>query len=208
MTQGIGTYHDLLFMAGEYSGRDDFAQMFPRFVAFVEQRLNKRLRVGGMEKCCTLTTNADGCASLPSDFLEQRIVKDTSGNVMKQISPEAAADLYANRGGCAVSYVISGNVLTVRPAGIVPLSVNYYGAIPALTNNNPQNFLLTDAPLIYLYGVLAEIYGWAVASGRDDSGDKGAAASKLAEAEITAYESLDRTRRYSDLRMIPRGAKP
>ena len=41
----ISDYTDLLGTCAEYSGRDDCAHLFPRFVRFAESKLNKALRV-------------------------------------------------------------------------------------------------------------------------------------------------------------------
>eukprot|EP01030_Chromulinospumella_sphaerica_P024339 gene24339-24414_t len=74
----ISDYASLLVDAGEYSGRNDIAHLFPRFIGLAELKLNRALRVAGMEVVGTVTLIA-GSGPLPTDFLEAREVKNANG---------------------------------------------------------------------------------------------------------------------------------
>lgn len=212
----ISSYNDLLYAASEYSAREDFAHLFPRFIAMLETRLNRRLRVGGMETSCSLVTAADGSKCLDADFVEMRMLTDANGNVLKQMAPQSVQEIYGIYSGTPKAYMIKGGTvkgnfqqtLYVVPAATGTFTADYYSAIPPLTQVGVTNFLLNEAPMIYLYGVLAEIYGWATASGREQSPDKAKTAADLAEQEILAYEKTDRSRRFNDMRIAARGPTP
>lgn len=204
----IADYSDLMLMAGEYSGRSDTGYMFPRFVGFAETKLNRRLRVRGMETEGTLTTDANGDVALPSGYLEMRRVTDARGMPLELVTPIVGAETHGPYAGTPAGYYIIGSTLTVVPYAVAVLGVIYYTKITPLTATNTTNWLLSDAPLIYLYSVTAEILGWALATGRETEPGKMTAINTALEAEINAYQSLDESRRYSNARVRQRGVIP
>lgn len=154
----ISDYASLLVDAGAYSGRDDIAHLFPRFVALAEQKFNRVLRLAGMEKAATLAL-AEGEGSLPADFLEARQVL-APGSRLLRARPLAELTVVATAGGAPVGYAIIGDRIRVRPRGAAELEVTYYARIPALTAAEPSNWLIDRAPDVYLYGLVEEIAIW------------------------------------------------
>lgn len=146
----LSTYADLKAAISSWVDREDadFAARVPDFIALCEQRLNfggadgAGLRVAEMEKKALIAV-VDGSALLPDDFLEPRMFRSTThpfGSLDFQTPAQAANG--------AAYYAGSGSVATVE--------LLYYAKIPALSDANPTNWLLTKAPGIYLYGSLLE----------------------------------------------------
>lgn len=205
----IADYSDLVGTVTEYSGREDFAHMIPRFVSFLENKLNRKLRVGDMEQIATLTTDSAGAADLPADYLEMRELVNATGKPLENRPLTALDDTFRFRSGTPEGYAIVGSVLYVLPIAEAEFLITYYEKIPGLSVTNTSNWLLAGHPNVYLYGVLAEVHGWAAASGRDPEGaTKAAAASQMMGTELAALESLDRSQRYSNSRMMLRGVTP
>lgn len=204
----IADYSDLLIQCGEYTGRNDFGHMFPRFVSYAENKLNRRLRVSGMETSATLTTATDGTVALPADFNEFRQVKRSTGEVLSLVVPNAADYDAGPYSGTPRFYYIKGGTFYAKPTAAETFSVVYYAKIDPLTSSNTSNWLLEDAPLIYLYAVSAEIAGWALASGKASDMGRVSAANDLLRAEIDSYTMNDKARRFGNSRVVVRGVNP
>ncbi|MDW9814931.1 hypothetical protein GOB25_07590 [Sinorhizobium meliloti] len=156
----ISDYASLLVDAGEYSGREDIAHNFPRFLGLAELKLNRGLRVADMESTTTLTLSG-GDASLPADFLEAREVKTSANVPIRAVSMQQLTSSYAGNSGTPTGYATVGGTLKARPVSDQTLTVTYYAKIPALTPAAPTNWLLTKAPDVYLYALVNEIAIWA-----------------------------------------------
>ena len=182
-------------------------QNFPRFVSFAELKLNRDLRVGGMETSATLTTAIDGSVALPTGYLEMREVKDASGRVLEASAVTGADWQHGPYSGTPLTYYIKGSTFYAIPTAAATFSIVYYTKITPLTAVNDTNWLLTDAPLLYLYSVLVEVLGWAVAGGKEDMA-KVQAASALRQNELQQYLMQDSRKRYSNSRITSRGVNP
>jgi hypothetical protein len=204
----ISDYTDLLVTCSEYSGRDDFAHMFPRFVAFAESKLNKAMRVADMEKIVVITTNTAGEAALPPDYQEIREVLTPSGRPIELIAVTSLDDFYRLRGGVPSAYAIIGRTFYAIPQAAQEFALTYYAMILPLSPANPTNWLLEDGPLVYLYAVMAEIEGWAMATGKTSDRARLSAASEMLASELDAFKILDERRRWGNARVMVRGATP
>ncbi|MBK5566884.1 hypothetical protein, partial [Ensifer sp. SSB1] len=127
----IADYASLLIDAGEYSGRNDVAHLFPRFVGMAEVKLNRFLRVADMEVVAPVTIT-NGAGTLPTDFLEAREVKNANGLPIRAVSLQQLTESYAGRSGVPAGYAIVGSTINVRPLGDGNLTITYYGKIPPL----------------------------------------------------------------------------
>lgn len=156
----ISDYSSLLIDAGEYSGRDDIAHLFPRFVGLAEAKMNRVLRTADMEEAATVIL-ANGDGALPEGFLEAREVLSPDGRNMGAWSLQALTTRYRNNGGYPQGYAVVGSTIMARPTTNGSLTMTYYKAIPPLTPANPINWLLTKAPDVYLYALVEEIAIWA-----------------------------------------------
>ena len=204
----IADYTDLLGLVAEYTGRDDFAHMFPRFVSFAESKMERQLRVGGMETATTITTVAAGTVALPNNYMEMREVKDSTGRILDLTTLPASHWQHGPYSGTPETYGISGTTFNAIPKAIGTFSIIYFARIPALTPSSSTNWLLTDAPLLYLYSVCVEVIGWSLATGKEAEPAKLQLANSALKGELDSYRSLDTSKRYSNAKIYVRGVTP
>lgn len=161
----IATYADLQAAVGNWLNRTDLTARVPEFIALAESRMNGHLRNRSMEVRTTLTcTPASAYVALPADMIEMRrlIVASTStapSRVLKYLTPDAITNDYPcdTTGEPRVFTVIAGNAqLAPIPDSAYALELTYMQAVPALSDSNPTNWLLTKYPDVYLYGSLMQ----------------------------------------------------
>jgi hypothetical protein len=157
----LDTYANLQTAIISYAfrtGDSEFTAAVPDFITLTESRLNRVLRVREMEESATISV-ALGYGWLPDDYLEfRRVVANTSpANPLELVTPDFAASEYATSySGYPVHFTLIGDRIRVFPSTDATLALNYYAKIPALSDSNTTNWLLTKAPELYLYGALVE----------------------------------------------------
>ncbi|PDT39813.1 MULTISPECIES: phage adaptor protein [Sinorhizobium] len=197
----IPDYAALLIDAGEYSGYADISHVFPRLLGLAELKLNRGLRVAGMEDTAMVTlTEGDG--TLPTDFLEAREVKNASGIPIRAVSLEQLTNSYMDRSGTPAGYAIVGSTIKVRPSADQDISVTYYSRIPALTVTDPTNWLLEKAPDVYLFALVNEIAIWK----KDVEG--ATAAQQLLALAINGLRIEDERTRWGNAQVVVGGVTP
>lgn len=163
------TYADLQADIATWMIRDDMAALAPKFIALAEQRFNRILRVPEMEDAAT-SEIVDDVITLPSDFLQARSVyldtdPKTALEQMTVAQLAAAYPLTENGTGTPNNYALqSGNEMVFGP---IPdqeyvVVLNYYAKIPALSDSNTTNWLLTSHYDLYLAASLAEGFAYTV----------------------------------------------
>lgn len=153
----LTNYSELQTAIGDWLNRADLDQKIPDFIALAESTLNDVLRSADMVTSTTAAITS-GRATLPADALEIVYVQvaDTEDEPLEQIAPQQLTMLRRTRTRDAANprfYAIIGRqlVVTPTPSGSLSLDLDYYQRIPALTSSNTTNWLLTDAPHVYLY---------------------------------------------------------
>jgi Tol biopolymer transport system component len=182
---------DLRTAVIEQVGRPDIADVFPRFVAMAESRLNRSLRMREQISNAVIAFY-DGTGSLPDDFSEMIGLFAPNGAEYVQQSPQHMTGYtYSVRSGLIVSPLISGDATAL-----------YYATIPALEAMTDSNWLLERYPDIYLYSVAFE----AAKHGRDKemAGDMRG----LMDEAIATAKADDDTARYSRARVRVAGCTP
>jgi hypothetical protein len=152
----LNTYSALRESIASWLMRDDLTAAIPDFIALAEADMNQRLRLRAM--LTTATVDAAGGA-LPDDCLAVRSVELAGyGHLSFAADAETAQFSNAYRGGDARWYSIDGNSLVVSPTqvGDGTVTLRYYARIPALSDDNPTNHVLTANPALYLYGSLVQ----------------------------------------------------
>ena len=197
----VADYAALLVDAGEYSGRNDIAHLFPRFVGLAELKLNRMLRVSDMETTAAIAV-VDGDAPLPADYVEARQVLSASGRPIRAMALQQLAGSGPASAGEPLGYAVVGNRIKAFPAGSYGLTMTYYGRIPPLSAADPTNWLLQKAPDVYLYGLVEEIAIW-----ERDAG-KAAAAQQLKMAALAGLGIADERARWGDAQMTVGGVTP
>jgi hypothetical protein len=129
---------------------------FTDFISLAEARLNRRLRIRAMENRATGTSSA-GLIALPAGYREGRSLPIAQGGAYRRIdyvTPERAG-LYNDSGYTTAFTVVGSNIeLLPAPTQDVDYRLVYYKALDALSGR--QNWLILNAPDIYLYATLLE----------------------------------------------------
>jgi len=138
----------------------------PDWLMLTEQRFNRERIIRAMETVGDFTLSAasatPGRIPLPTDFLQCRNIRLilTTPVALEQVSAEmftrSLADDVAT--GQPTLYAVIGQELNFWKK--VDQDYNgeivYWAKIPALTDAAPTNWLLANAPDVYLFGVLVE----------------------------------------------------
>lgn len=167
----LATYTDLQAAIAEWLGRETDAAILarvPDFVRLCEAKLNRDLRSNKMEKRATALVNMlsdePEFVSLPGDFQTMRRVRlnGVDGKPRLEFLSGQQADEFRTRSGNAPGrpqfFTVFGDEMELirTPDMAYTLEMVYRAALPALSNDNPSNWLLDTSPDIYLYGALLE----------------------------------------------------
>jgi hypothetical protein len=153
---GLSTYSALQSSIAAWLMRDDLTAAIPDFISLAEADMNQRLRLRAMLTAAEV--DAAGGA-LPADCLAVRSVELSGyGHLSFAADAETAQFSAAYRGAQARWYGIDGDNLVISPAQTGPgtVTLRYYARIPALSDANPANHVLTASPALYLYGSLLQ----------------------------------------------------
>lgn len=156
----LNTYSALKTSIAGWLNREDLTAQIPDFISLAEARFNRELRVNAMLRRFSATVST-AYIQLPDDWLEHVSIVVTSNNPsqgeLTYVSNSQYNDL-RNRGLTEPSrcYTIIDNsiVLLPAPTSSIPLEIMYYAKIPALSDSNTSNWLLSRSPDLYLYGSL------------------------------------------------------
>lgn len=136
----------------------------PTAIALAEARHNRELRVRQMVKRSTSTLDpAQGYITLPTDWLEAKNIQVTVNGAprkLEYITLEQADDYREARNNTAsipTYFNVTGGQLEIipLPSASTPVEMTYYAQIPALSDQNTTNWLLSSWPDLYVYGALA-----------------------------------------------------
>jgi hypothetical protein len=170
-------------------------------VTLVEAEFNRSLRVAEMEASATVTLTS-GVGALPNDYLEWREV--WSGlNRLKYTTPGKAQDDYAYAAYSPGEFTVIGSSLYAYPVGSDPdITLTYYQKIPALSDSNTSNWLLTAHPDAYLFSVVSEANAFLLVP-------EGAALwAQRAANVMDKIIAQDKGKRYANVAIMTRGIHP
>ncbi len=157
-----------------------------------------------METTTPLTPDANGQATIPTDYLEFRQVTSTDNprRELKLIAPSMAEEKYGFReSDLPNNFTIIGTKIQVLPVSTTTISLVYYAKIAALSDSNTTNWLLTANPNAYLFGCLRHAFAW-MADDREQI-----YLGKFVEAMRT-YADSDTAGRWSRASSLASGQKP
>jgi len=136
-----------------------FVARYDRFTRSFETDANSRLRVLPMETSVLLTT-ISGDVALPADYLLWRTVKPTTTPYIDELDYVHPAYLPATQyNRRPARFTIEGNTFKARPVDdrADAYEFHYYQKIPTLVGGNGNsNWLLTEYPNVYLFGLMVE----------------------------------------------------
>lgn len=146
--------------------RSNLSSNIPDFVSLAEAKFNRILKVRQM-RVSNILVPTTPYVDLPSDYT--RMSRVEYGRVKLDYIPESSARRtiksttnppysYANANDMQNGYTIIGGVLWLCTYidGATPLHMDYFASLEPLSASNPSNWLLQDAPDIYLFGALCE----------------------------------------------------
>jgi hypothetical protein len=138
------------------------------FVALSEADFNRSLRLNRMITTQRTAPTSARFITLPGDWLQPvniALVSGTNPRPLRVVSLDAAeVDARMRAGGTPSFYAITGRRLEIVPApsSEVQVEMVYYAKIPALSTATQTNWLLADAPDLYLYNSLGHAASYIV----------------------------------------------
>lgn len=158
----ISNYGELKTAVANWMDRDDLSSRIPEFIALAEARFNRVLRIRAMESKQTASTVAgQQNLALPANYIQMRNVQMNTSPVtpMQYVTPEIFDRLYGGSAtGTPKFYSIIANELQLGPTPdtVQTIEMLFYKKFDALSADGDTNWVLTNAPDVYLYGSLME----------------------------------------------------
>jgi len=157
----LTNYTGLKASIADFLNRDDLTAVIPDFIALAESQINRDVRHWKMEaRSSGQQTALDEYMQIPADWVETiRMHLTGSGtSTVNLISRDAMADKrQANNDetGIPTHYTHANGQFQLypTPSNDTDFELLYYQKIPSLITNT-NNWLLLEAPDVYLYGTL------------------------------------------------------
>jgi len=158
----ISTYTDLKTSVASWLNRDDLTSVIPDFISLAEAGINRDLRHYKMIERADATLDSR-YVQMPTDWMETVRFSITSGDTyrLELVSRDDMLEYRqktANASGRPRFYANIGDTIEVFPTpdADYTMQLQYYAKTPALSDSNASNWLLLDAPDVYLYGTLIQ----------------------------------------------------
>jgi hypothetical protein len=162
----FSSYSALKVSVATWLNRNDLSSYIPDFITLAEQRIfyggegqfmSEPLRIPAMQTTATGTI-ASSVISFPTRFLEPIRLKASSGSTswsLTYMPPERFSEA-SNNSDYPTSYTYLNN--EIQTAGTLSANyvLDYYQAFASLSADSDTNWVLTNAPSIYLYASLIE----------------------------------------------------
>jgi hypothetical protein len=158
----ITNYTNLQTTIADFLNRDDLTAVIPTFIQLAEAQIQREVRHWKMEaRTSGQQTGGDQYMQIPADWLETiRLHLTASGTSALTLASRAAiADIRAKNEDVSTRlpyyYCHADGQFELYPTPVedTDFELLYYQKIPDLASNT-TNWLLSDAPDVYLYGSL------------------------------------------------------
>jgi hypothetical protein len=152
----ITTAAELKTALAGWSHRSDLTARLDDFITLFESRINRSLRIRGMEASMTSTALTDGAIDNPDNFLAWKELR-YDGLPTHTLSPKPI-EWIRNQNDLAdrPAYFAVSDTQTVCWPQSGSVKGTYYRSLPSLTSE-ASNWLLTSHPDLYLFGCLEEL---------------------------------------------------
>ena len=184
-------------------GRNSLADMLGEFVILGESRIYNGwrdidLQVDPLRIRPMLAVETASLSSLPDGFLsvERLAVPDGSGRApaLEYRTPQEFSQLQP---GCRPRcYTIADGLIQVEGGQPAAFSLSYYRRLRPLVGDDDTNWILQNAPQVYLYSALIEAYQHI----RDDA--RLVTAARQYAAAVNALVTADQWERYSGSTLV------
>ena len=158
----ISNYTELKTAVANWLDRDDLTDRIPEFIALAEARFNRVLRLRSMEtKQTASTAAAQRNYALPTNYIQMRNFQlNTSPlTTLSYVTPEIYDRLWGgSSGGTPKFYTILADEISLGPipGSVITMEMLFYKKFDNLSGSVATNWLITNAPDIYLYGTMLE----------------------------------------------------
>ena len=155
----ITTYAELKAAIADFLDRQDMTVVIPTLISAAEARISRDLSHWKQEKRVETAFN-ERYELVPNDMLEAVSLQHSDGG---RILMMAASEMQERRGatenqsGKPTNVRLTAGQFELYPTPDEPYNVTllYRGRVPALTDADPSNWLLTDAPDVLLFAALS-----------------------------------------------------
>ena len=156
----IADYDELKAAVADFLLRDDLTSVIPTFIRMAESRIDRDLRHWRQERRSTANLDAQ-YSDIPADYLQaiRLQITDPPTSEVKPVSTAQMLQMREDRNdrvGRPTHYALTAGALELYPTpdATYASSLVYVARVPALSDGNTVNWLLTEAPDVYLYGSL------------------------------------------------------
>lgn len=158
----INTFTTLKAAVADFLNRDDLTSATESFIALAESQLNRDIRHWKMETRSSGQQDAgDEYSQVPADWMEtvKFHITDNGTSPLNLISRAAMSDKRSSNKdttGTPTHYTHADGQFQFypTPSATTNTELLYYAKTPALSSSNEDNWLLLEAPDVYLYGAL------------------------------------------------------
>jgi len=157
----ITNYTTLKAAVASWLNRSDLSSDIDTFIDLAEAQIQRRLRIRAMETAMSVTLSG-GVAAVPASYLELKYayIDGSPTHILSMQTPEWIHRNYPNRATSSVPRFIARDadnfVFGPYPDSDYTLKGTYYAPLTALSASNETNWLITNAPDLYLAGALVE----------------------------------------------------
>lgn len=157
----ISTFDELKTAIGDWLDRSDLTSAIPNFIVLAEAEFNRSIRHRKMIGRATATISGRYSAT-PSDWMQtvQLQLNTDPIDMLEYLTVEALNEKRAasSAGGRPRYFTMVGTEIEAYPAPDSDYTgeIIYYAKVPALSDSQTTNWLLTLSPDIYLYGALVQ----------------------------------------------------
>ena len=170
----LTTYTELKASIADFLNRDDLTAVIPDFITLAESQINRDIRHWKMEaRSSGQQTGGDEYMQIPADWVESiRLhLTGTGTSVVNLISRDAMADKRERNddtSGTVMYYTHADGQFQLYPppSADTDFELLYIQKLDALSGSNADNWLLLEAPDVYLYGALIHSAPYLVEDGR------------------------------------------
>ena len=160
----LTTYTELKASLADWLNRTDLTSAIADFISLAEAQMERQLRTRQMIVRATASFAAAAeYGTVPDDFLETKSIKlDTNPVTSLSFQTIEAMDQLSNTtylsSGKPLYFTVVGNQFRLLPIpdGEYTAELVYYAKLTKLSSTVATNFLLTQAPDVYLYGSLLQ----------------------------------------------------
>ena len=158
----IGTYSELQTAVANWLDRDDLTARIPEFIALAEARFNRALRLRSMEaKYTANTVGGQRNLALPTGYIQMRNIQDNPSplTTLSYVTPEIYDRLWGgSTSGTPKFYTILADEVSFGPipATVQEVEMLFYKNFENLSGSTTTNWLITNAPDVYLYGAMMQ----------------------------------------------------